>query len=165
MFSFIGLILLMGLVTILCVIFLAYGQGATTYGFINLPLRTFGFMRFQARVLESFGPMDFIQPVMGLANFDRAGFEVAMNPLVSILMSYQFYVEVALWTVACYLSGRIAHKWKGPYLPKEIPNDPWDNPYVYKCPGEHGEYDLISYGLDKTEGGEGENQDVVSWKN
>jgi general secretion pathway protein G len=54
--------------------------------------------------------------------------------------------------------------WQGPYLPKEIPVDPWKNPYIYKCPGEHGDYDLISYGADKVEGGEGENQDVVSWK-
>ena len=54
--------------------------------------------------------------------------------------------------------------WQGPYLPKEIPVDPWNKPYVYKCPGEHGDYDLLSYGLDGTEGGEGENQDVVSWK-
>ncbi len=54
--------------------------------------------------------------------------------------------------------------WKGPYLPKEIPLDPWGRPYLYKSPGEHGEYDLISYGLDGVEGGEGENGDVVSWK-
>jgi len=54
--------------------------------------------------------------------------------------------------------------WEGPYLPKEIPVDPWGKPYVYKAPGEHGDYDLISYGLDGAEGGEGENQDIVSWK-
>jgi len=54
--------------------------------------------------------------------------------------------------------------WQGPYLPKEIPVDPWAKPYAYKSPGEHGDYDLISYGLDGVEGGEGENQDVVSWK-
>jgi general secretion pathway protein G len=54
--------------------------------------------------------------------------------------------------------------WEGPYLPKEIPNDPWGTPYIYRSPGEHGDYDLISLGLDKAEGGEGENQDVVSWK-
>jgi len=42
--------------------------------------------------------------------------------------------------------------------------DPWKNAYVYRCPGEHGEYDIISYGADKTEGGEGESHDVVSWQ-
>lgn len=54
--------------------------------------------------------------------------------------------------------------WHGPYLPKELPVDPWGKPYVYKSPGEHGDYDLISYGLDGAEGGEEENQDIVSWK-
>jgi len=54
--------------------------------------------------------------------------------------------------------------WQGPYLQKELPLDPWGKPYVYKSPGEHGEYDLISYGLDGVEGGEGENLDIVSWK-
>lgn len=55
-------------------------------------------------------------------------------------------------------------KWEGPYLPKEIPSDPWGKPYVYKSPGDNYDYDLISYGLDGVPGGEGENQDIVSWK-
>ena len=56
--------------------------------------------------------------------------------------------------------------WSGPYLPKEIPNDPWGRPYLYKFPGDHGdEPDIISYGADGVPGGEGVNADVVSWKN
>lgn len=55
--------------------------------------------------------------------------------------------------------------WNGPYLKKKvIRDDPWGNAYVYKFPGDHGEYDLISYGADKKEGGDGENRDVVSWE-
>jgi len=55
--------------------------------------------------------------------------------------------------------------WKGPYLNKaELPNDPWGKPYVYRCPGQHGDYDLFSYGPDGVEGGDGENADIVSWK-
>ncbi len=55
--------------------------------------------------------------------------------------------------------------WNGPYLPKEIPLDPWGHPYVYKYPGEHGdEPDMISYGADGQPGGEGQNADIVSWK-
>jgi general secretion pathway protein G len=55
--------------------------------------------------------------------------------------------------------------WNGPYLKKsEIPLDPWNNPYHYESPGKHGDYDLYSYGADGVEGGEGENQDIVSWK-
>ncbi|MBZ5537451.1 MAG: type II secretion system major pseudopilin GspG [Acidobacteriia bacterium] len=55
-------------------------------------------------------------------------------------------------------------KWKGPYLQKEIPQDPWGNPYAYRMPGQHGDYDVLSYGRDGREGGEGEDADVVSWK-
>ena len=54
--------------------------------------------------------------------------------------------------------------WDGPYLPKEIPLDPWGNPYDYRYPGEHGDYDIISYGADKQPGGDDEDTDVVSWK-
>jgi len=57
-----------------------------------------------------------------------------------------------------------ADNWNGPYLPKEIPVDPWKTQFAYTCPGEHGDYDIISYGADKVEGGDGEAQDVVSWK-
>ena len=49
------------------------------------------------------------------------------------------------------------------YLKKDVPKDPWGNDYAYKSPGVHGEYDLISYGADRTEGGEGNNQDIVNW--
>jgi len=55
--------------------------------------------------------------------------------------------------------------WDGSYLKKEeIPLDPWGHPYLYKSPGEHGDYDIISYGGDGVAGGEGENQDIMSWK-
>lgn len=54
--------------------------------------------------------------------------------------------------------------WKGPYLPKDVPQDPWARPYQYVSPGNHGDYDLFSFGADNAEGGEGENQDVQSWK-
>jgi len=55
-------------------------------------------------------------------------------------------------------------KWDGPYLKKKVPKDPWDHDYIYKCPGEHGDYDLYSLGADGEEGGEGENADVTSWE-
>jgi len=55
-------------------------------------------------------------------------------------------------------------RWDGPYLPKEVPLDPWGHRYVYRSPGEHGDIDIISLGADGAEGGEGEDEDVVSWK-
>lgn len=54
-------------------------------------------------------------------------------------------------------------KWTGPYLQKDVPPDPWGNPYVYRFPGEHGEFDLISYGKDGRPGGTGEAEDITSW--
>ncbi len=54
--------------------------------------------------------------------------------------------------------------WDGPYLPKDVPLDPWGRPYVYQSPGEHGDYDLYSLGADGQQGGEGEDRDVVSWE-
>lgn len=54
-------------------------------------------------------------------------------------------------------------RWAGPYLKKTVPNDPWGRPYVYKAPGEHGDYDLQSYGADGQPGGDGEAADVTSW--
>jgi general secretion pathway protein G len=56
--------------------------------------------------------------------------------------------------------------WQGPYLQKEIENDPWGHPYVYHYPGDHGdEPDIICYGADGAPGGDGINGDIVSWKN
>ena len=56
--------------------------------------------------------------------------------------------------------------WRGPYLRKEVPLDPWGRPYIYKAPGEQNPsgYDLLSYGADGQPGGEGDASDVVSWK-
>ena len=49
------------------------------------------------------------------------------------------------------------------YMDK-IPKDPWGNEYVYICPGEHNDFDIVSYGADGEEGGEGNNRDVKSWE-
>jgi general secretion pathway protein G len=51
--------------------------------------------------------------------------------------------------------------WQKPYLTKEVPKDPWGKPYVYRFPGQHGDYDLLSFGPD---GLEGTDDDVTSWK-
>jgi general secretion pathway protein G len=52
--------------------------------------------------------------------------------------------------------------WNGPYLKGgAVPNDPWNTRYVYRAPGEHGAYDILSYGSDGQEGGSGIAADVV----
>jgi len=57
-----------------------------------------------------------------------------------------------------------AENWDGPYLKKDVPADPWGHAYVYRCPGQHGDFDLLSYGADGQEGGEGDGADVKNWK-
>ena len=55
--------------------------------------------------------------------------------------------------------------WNGPYWKKNtLPKDPWTNEYKYASPGQHGAYDLWSYGADGKEGGEGTNKDITSWE-
>jgi general secretion pathway protein G len=54
--------------------------------------------------------------------------------------------------------------WNGPYLQKSSAlKDPWDQAYLYKIPGQHGEVDVYSLGSDKAEGGSGEAKDVGNW--
>jgi general secretion pathway protein G len=54
--------------------------------------------------------------------------------------------------------------WNGPYLKgNTVPNDPWGRPYLYRSPGQHGPYDIVSYGADGQEGGTGAAGDITSW--
>ncbi len=56
-------------------------------------------------------------------------------------------------------------RWNGPYLRKtKVPQDPWVQDYHYASPGEHGKFDIYTYGADEKEGGEGEDQDINSWE-
>lgn len=53
-------------------------------------------------------------------------------------------------------------RWNGPYLRKSVPLDPWGHAYVYRSPGEQGDYDLLSYGKDGQPGGTHENADLTN---
>ena len=52
---------------------------------------------------------------------------------------------------------------KGGYV-KLLPNDPWGQPYIYRFPGEHGVFDILSYGSDGEPGGIDQAADIVSWE-
>jgi general secretion pathway protein G len=55
--------------------------------------------------------------------------------------------------------------WKGPYIDKDVPKDPWGHDYKYVIPGPEGDpFGVISYGADGTEGGDGDNKDITSWQ-
>ena len=57
-----------------------------------------------------------------------------------------------------------ATSWSGPYLKGNVvPKDPWGRPYIYRSPGQHGAYDILSYGADGQEGGTGAAADITSW--
>lgn len=57
-----------------------------------------------------------------------------------------------------------APRWNGPYVKRrDALIDPWGQMYIYRYPGEHGDYDLYSLGADQSEGGEGEDRDITSW--
>jgi general secretion pathway protein G len=103
---------------------------------------------------------------LGGAQRDTAALQV--DKLSGILDLYRLEVgtypttEVGLSALIERPAG--AERWNGPYLRKaKSLTDPWGNPYIYRHPGDHGEYDLYSLGKDGREGGEGENQDITNW--
>lgn len=83
----------------------------------------------------------------------------------------QYKLDVGSYpTTAQGLDGLVknpnVNNWAGPYLKKNtVPKDPWGNLYQYACcPGQHGDYDLWTYGADNAPGGDSENADVTSWE-
>lgn len=103
---------------------------------------------------------------LGKAKSDAA--QAQINTLVSAVDL--FYVDMGryptpnegLEALMVAPSGDV--NWRGPYLRKrQSLIDPWGNPYHYKVPGQHGAYDLFSYGSDQVEGGDGDARDVTSW--
>lgn len=65
---------------------------------------------------------------------------------------------------ALVVKPQTASTWNGPYLRKGLPKDPWGNPYRYRFPGQHADYDVFSFGADDAPGGEGENADIGNWQ-
>ena len=53
--------------------------------------------------------------------------------------------------------------WNGPYIKNSLLKDPWGQDYQYRVPGEHGDFDIWSYGADRKQGGEDNNADINSW--
>ena len=58
----------------------------------------------------------------------------------------------------------LPRNWRGPYLRRAVPLDPWGNEYHYRFPGEHGQFDIWSNGADGQPGGEGENRKIGNWQ-
>ena len=92
-----------------------------------------------------------------------------MNSFLTALGAYKLdtstYPTNEQGLVALRVRPQNVPQWNGPYLPQDIPTDPWARPYVYKYPGEHGdEPEIVSYGADGQPGGEDIDADIVSWR-
>jgi len=85
-----------------------------------------------------------------------------MQMLSTALDTYRLDVGNYPKTLAELRAGTEAG-WDGPYLPRELPSDPWGNPYVYSAANDNAAkpYSLKSYGKDGREGGDGDNEDIV----
>lgn len=100
----------------------------------------------------------------------RAAAQAQINAYMTALAAYKVdtgtYPTTEQGLQALRVRPEGVNNWEGPYTDKDIGLDPWKNPYVYRFPGEHGDGpDIISYGADGQPGGDGENADIVSWKN
>jgi general secretion pathway protein G len=78
-----------------------------------------------------------------------------------------FYLDAGRYPSSAEGLGALAKQtpgvaaWNGPYLKGgNVPNDPWNHAYIYRSPGEHGPYDIVSYGSDGQEGGSGVAADI-----
>jgi len=81
-----------------------------------------------------------------------------------------FYLDAGRYPTTSEGLGALAQRpggidaWNGPYLRTgAVPNDPWGRPYIYRSPGEHGPYDIVSLGSDGQQGGTGTAADIESW--
>jgi len=96
----------------------------------------------------------------------RAQINAFMTALGSYKLDTSGYPTTEQGLQALRVKPENVNNWQGPYTDKEIDNDPWGHPYVYRFPGEHGdEPDILCYGADGQPGGDGMNADIVSWKN
>ncbi len=96
----------------------------------------------------------------------HAQIENFMTALVSYNGDVGAFPTTEMGLQALRVKPENVNNWSGPYLMKDIPLDPWQRPYLYKFPGEHGDApEIVSLGADGQPGGEGENADIVSWSN
>ena len=91
--------------------------------------------------------------------------KLQVSELESALMIYSFdtgrFPTTAEGLQALVQNPTGLTSWEGPYLKKSVPLDPWQKPYIYKSPGDHGDFDICSAGAD---GIEGTDDDICNWK-
>jgi general secretion pathway protein G len=108
------------------------------------------------------GPRYFSQVGKSEVGTAKAQIDAIEKALDQYRLDTGHYPAAELGLGALYTRPASEPKWNGPYLKKAVPQDPWGKDYVYKIPGERGEYDLLSYGKDGQPGGTGENADITN---
>jgi general secretion pathway protein G len=103
----------------------------------------------EAKITKARAQIDSFMTALGSYKLDTGGFPTTEQGLQALRIKPADAVQ-----------------WNGPYLPRDVPKDPWETEYIYRFPGEHGndEPEITSLGADRQPGGEGINADVVSWK-
>ncbi len=108
--------------------------------------------------------------VMGYLGSSRSkAAKVQIQSLATSLELYRLdtgrYPSSSEGLIALVQKPNEARNWNGPYLQsRNTPSDPWGAPFIYRSPGKHGAFDIISLGADGKSNGDGENQDITSWQ-
>ena len=103
---------------------------------------------------------------VGGARTDTAAIQI--KRLAGVLELYRLevgaYPSTEEGLAALMTKPATAGAWNGPYLQNaDALTDPWGRAYLYRAPGEHGDYDLFTFGADGAEGGDGDDADVANW--
>lgn len=109
------------------------------------------------------GPRYFSQLGKSEAKVARAQMDAIEKALDHYRLDVGRYPTTEQGLTVLYSRPQNEPKWAGPYLKKEVPPDPWGRAYQYRAPGQHGEYDLLSFGKDGQPGGSAESTDITSW--
>jgi general secretion pathway protein G len=138
-----------------------YGVPPRVYGFTLLELLVV--MVIIGLLVGYVGPKYFSQ--LGKSEVKAA--RAQMNAIEKALDQYRLdvgrYPTTEQGLSALFVRPTSEAKWGGPYMKKEVPADPWGKPFLFKSPGEHGEYDLLTYGKDGQPGGVDEAADITNW--
>lgn len=106
------------------------------------------------------GPKYFSQLGKSEVTVARAQIEAFEKALDSFRLDVGRYPTTEEGLSALLTKPPSATKWNGPYLKKEVPPDPWGNPYTYRAPGTKAEFEIVSYGRDGQQGGSAEDADI-----
>ena len=109
------------------------------------------------------GPRYFSQVGKSEVQVARAQIDALEKALDQYRLDTGHYPSTEIGLTALVTKPASEPKWSGPYLKKTVPLDPWGRAYQYKSPGDHGDFDLISFGKDGQPGGTGEAEDIKNW--